>query len=96
MDLIFYSTTLATQPLDKATIAVLASEIPSIFGVVSIPSTAFIDIDGNKFANINASAPLLVQSTAGSAAVKAVLVARGSITPIAVDAVTVNVVFERA
>ena len=96
MDLVFYSTTLNTPPVDKAALALLASEITSIFGVVSISSSAFIDLDGNKLATIALPVPLLVQSTAGSSAVKAVLVARSTVTPIAVDAVNVSVLFERA
>jgi hypothetical protein len=94
MDLILYSDSLVTPPVDKNDFSIDISEFANVLGIVSIPASAYKDLAGSFIATISTS--LLVQSGTGTTTIKGALVSRSNtIKPFSVDSILVSVVFER-
>ena len=92
-DIIFYSS-ITTAPVDKAALDLTPSEIANIYGVLSVPTSGYVDIDGCKLSTI--STDIVIQSPSSESSVKAAIVSRSTtFRPATVDGLYLTVLFER-
>ena len=94
MDLVLYSNSLETPPVDKNNFNISVGEFANILGIVSIPASAYKDLAGSFVATVSTN--LLIQAGTGVTAIKGALVSRSNtIKPFSVDSIFVSAVFER-
>lgn len=96
LDVVLYPDNLADTPINGEPFKLADAEVQTIQGIVRVPASAFMNVDGKYFAAVVPATPLLIEAASGVSSIRGVVVARGSIELPSAEGIIISLVTRRS